>query len=88
MNFPVNMVNGEIQTTTFPIEYTVEPEKLYNGSIKIHISKINDTPRIPAIALVVNDITNGVSSHNLNPITISINDDKYAPVKIIPTASV
>lgn len=87
MNIPVKMVNDEIQTTTFPIEYTVEPKKLYDGSIKIHISEIDNEKQTLPIGLVVNDKYNISTVHN-NPMTISINDGIYAPAQIIPTESV
>ena len=80
-------VNNEIQKTTLPIEYTVEPGKLYDGTSKIHISKIDNKEQNPPIALVVNEQNNVSTRHN-NPYIISINNVKYIPEKIIPTASV
>lgn len=86
LKFPI--VNNEIQNTTLPIEYTVEPGKLYDGiSSKIHISKIDNKEQNPPIALVVNE-NNSVSIQHDNPRFISINNVDYIPEKIIPTASV
>jgi len=85
---PIQMVKNVILKTTFPIKYTVEPDILYDGkSSKIHISKIDNTEQNPPIALVVNE-NNYVSTRHNNPYFISINNVKYIPERIIPTASV
>ena len=80
---PLQMVNNEIPKTTFPIKYTVEQGDLYDGTSKIHISKIDNKEQNPPIALVVNE-NNKVSTLHSN--FISINNVDYVPVKIIPTA--
>ncbi len=87
-NYPIKTVNNEAQTTTLPIEYTVESGKLSDGkSSKIHISKINHTPKIPPIILIV-DENNTVSSGSYSTPLLSINEVNYIPVRIIPTALV
>ena len=85
INFPIVVHNNEIQKTKFPISYTVV-EKLDDGSIRIHISKINDTPRTPAIALVVDDKYNLPHNH-FNRFDILINDKTYLIEKIITGAT-
>jgi hypothetical protein len=77
-------------TTTFPIKYTVDKKPLYDGSIQIHISKINNTDRKPSIDLVVTNENKNeykVSTIHQNPLNIPINGVNYFPSKIITGAT-